>query len=120
MFVRSAIARDRGVTTIPAALRKRAAVEPNTELVFVEVDSGLWLVGPKDRHPEAAAPAVAAALQATPFPKLMRRIRTEPAPPRDESSRLYRPSPTPELTEEQMIALGARAVTPSRHHRGRR
>ncbi len=116
-------ARDRGVTTIPADLRDAADVKPNTELTWVEVAPSLWLVGPHARHPEAAAPVVAAALLAerSPFPTLMRRLLAGEIPRRAGPGRRrgYRPAPAPELTEEQMIALGAPTATPVRR-RGRR
>src|SRR5262249_31057487 len=117
-------ARDRGVTTIPVDLREAAEVRPDTELTWVEVAPRLWLVGPREQHPEAAAPAVAAALLAeqSPFPTLMRRLLNGDIPQHtgaDERRRAYRPAPAPALTEEQMIALGTPAERPARR-RGRR
>jgi hypothetical protein len=110
--------RARGVTTIPAAFRQTAHVETNTELTWVEIEPQLWLVGPRTRHPEAAAPVVAAALRAeqSPFPKLMRRWLAGTIPPRTE--RGYSCTQAPDLSEEQMIALGATTAA-RRHRRGR-
>ena len=67
----STTARDRGVTTIPVDLRAAAEVKPDTELTWVEVAPRLWLVGPREQHPEVVAPIVAAALLAehSPFPR---------------------------------------------------
>lgn len=117
------IARELGVTTIPAELRESAEVQPNTELTWVEIAPSLRLVGPRAEHPEEAAPIVAAALlsEQSPFPTLMRRLLAgeiaRPTGPRHR--RACQPPDAPKLTEEQMIALGTPAATPARR-RGRR
>jgi hypothetical protein len=114
--------RDRGVTTIPAALREKAAIRLDTPLTWVEIEPQLWLVGPEARHPEDVAAVVAAALIApSPFPKLMRRMIAGEIPHAEErrTRRGYAPVTPPELSEEQMIALGAPAPSAPRHHRGR-
>src|SRR5581483_10315115 len=110
------ITRARGVTTIPAAFRQTAHVETNTELTWVELEPQLWLVGPRSRRPEEAAPIVAAALRAeqSPFPKLMRRWQTGTIPPRTERGHTRVEAPT--LSEQQMIALGT-TTAPRRHYR---
>ena len=121
MKTHTTFARERGVTTIPAALRKRAAVEPNTELVFVELDTQLWLVGPKTGNPEQAAELVAAALRqgrGSPFPKLLARLQQEDLAQRDGVARRARRMEVPTLSDEQMVALGTRAAAPTRR-RGR-
>lgn len=113
---------DRGVTTVPSALRHRAAVRPKTELTWVPIESELWLVGPASRHPETAAPVVVAALaEKSPFPKLMERVMSGAIPqrPAPGARRDYNPVRVPDLTERQMVALGAPAST-RRHRRGRR
>jgi hypothetical protein len=112
------VARERGVTTIPVDLRQTANVETDTELTWVEIEPQLWLVGPRERHPEEAAPIVAAALRAeqSPFPKLMRRWLTGAIPQR--TGRGYRRMRAPALSEEQMIALGE-AAPAARRRRGR-
>jgi len=114
------VARERGVTTIPAALREKAAVRPNTELTWIEVEPQVWLVGPRTRQIERAAPAVAAALaEPSPFPKLMRRLAAGEIPQRPETTpRAYKRTTAPLLTEEQMIALGAPAGPPPSYRRG--
>jgi hypothetical protein len=115
--------RDRGVTTIPAALRERAAIRTDTALTWVEIEPQLWLVGPEARHPEDVAAVVAAALvEPSPFPKLMRRLIAGEIPQPDAEGRTrrdYAPVAVPELTEDQMIALGAPAPSAPRHKRGR-
>jgi hypothetical protein len=114
----SSVTTDRGVTTVPLPLRHGAAVQPKTELTWVPLEPELWLVGPKSRHPETAAPTLAAVLAArSPFQKLMRRIATGDIPQRS-GTRQYSPVHVAELTEEQMVALGAPAES-RRYHRGR-
>jgi hypothetical protein len=114
--------RDRGVTTIPAIVREKAAIRTDTPLTWVEIEPQLWLVGPEARHPENVAAAVAAALiEPSPFPKLMRRMVAGEIPraEEDRTRRGYAPVAAPALSEEQMIALGAPAPTAPRHRRGR-
>jgi len=117
------VSRDRGVTTIPGALREKAAIRTNTPLTWVEIEPQLWLVGPESRHPEDVAAVVAAALvEPSPFPKLMRRLIAGEIPQPNAEGRTrrgYTPVATPELTEDQMIALGAPAPSAPRHRRGR-
>jgi hypothetical protein len=118
------VTRERGVVTIPVALREAAGVTPNTELTWVEVAPSVWLVGLAGEHPEAVAPTVAGALLAerTPFPTLLQRFvsgdvpqRAGPGAPRRRS----RPMHVLTLTEEQMVALGTPAALPTRR-RGHR
>jgi hypothetical protein len=118
------VTRARGVVTVSVDLREAAGVEENTELTWVEVAPGLWLVGPAAQHPEVVAPTVEATLlaQSSPFPTLMRRLLTGDIPQRVGPG--YHRSvghtlPTPTLTEEQMIARGAPTETPIRR-RGHR
>jgi hypothetical protein len=114
--------RDRGVTTIPAIVREKAAIRTDTPLTWVEIEPQLWLVGPEARHPEDVAAAVAAALvEPSPFPKLMRRLIAGEIPRAEEgrTRRAYAPLAVPALSEEQMIALGAPAPSAPRHRRGR-
>lgn len=122
MFAYTTTARERGVLTIPVHLRRRAGIGVNTECTFVELEPDLWLVGPKSRHPEKAAPAVAAALhsgESSPFPKLMRRVLAEEASSGERTLRRYRPIHVPELTDEQMMALGTPTLAAPRRRRGR-
>ncbi|MHB8647911.1 MAG: hypothetical protein ACYDAR_19190 [Thermomicrobiales bacterium] len=113
--------RDRGVTTIPAALREKAAIRADMPLTWVEIEPQLWLVGPEARHPEDVAAAVAAALvESSPFPKLMRRLVAGEISPAESRTRCGDASVTATaLSEEQMIALGAPASPAPRHRRGR-
>jgi bifunctional DNA-binding transcriptional regulator/antitoxin component of YhaV-PrlF toxin-antitoxin module len=111
--------RDRGVTVVPAELRQTADVQPDSELTWVEIGPRLWLVGPREQHPEEAAPSVAAALlvERSQFPKIMRRVLTGEIPQRVGRGR--RRVHAPRLTEEDMSALGTPAGEPARR-RGRR
>src|SRR4051812_23804044 len=104
--------RARGVTTIPAAFRQTAHVETNTELIWVELEPQLWLVGPQARHPEEAAAVMTAALRAeqSPFPKLMNRWLSGRIGTR--STQAGTRAQAPELSEQQMIALGTTTTTP--------
>jgi hypothetical protein len=117
----NSVTTERGVTTVPSALRHGAAIQPKTELTWVPLEPELWLVGPKTRHPERVAPAMAAALaEHSPFQKLMRRVMAGEIPQRSTApgDRRYEPLHLPALTEEQMMALGAPAAS-SRRRRGR-
>jgi bifunctional DNA-binding transcriptional regulator/antitoxin component of YhaV-PrlF toxin-antitoxin module len=112
----------RGVTVVPADLRRAADVGPGTELTWVEVGPRLWLVGPREEHPGAGAPAVAAALRSEaaglgPFPKIMRRILAGDIPQRVSRGR-HRMRGA-QLAEAQMIALGTPAIGPERRRGGR-
>jgi hypothetical protein len=119
----TSMTRDRGVTTIPAALRDKAAIRTDTALTWVEIEPQLWLVGPEARHPEDVAAVVAAALvEPSPFPKLMRRLIAGEIPQPNAETRTrrgYTLVAVPELTEDQMIALGTPASPVPRHQRGR-
>jgi len=118
----TSVTRDRGVTTIPAALREKAAIRLDTPLTWVEIEPQLWLVGPEARHPEDVASAVATALIApSPFPKLMRRLIAGeiPRPQEGRMRRGYHPTAALTLSEEQMIALGTSASPAPRYRRGR-
>jgi hypothetical protein len=111
--------RDRGVTVVPAELRQTADVQQDSELTWVEIGPGLWLVGPSEQHPEEAAPAVASALlvEGSRFPKIMRRVLAGEVPQRIGRGR--RRVHAPDLTEAEMIALGSPVEEPARR-RGRR
>ena len=118
------VTRARGVVTVPVDLREAADVQEETELTWVEVAPRLWLVGPAAQHPETLAPAVEALVlaQSSPFPTLMRRLFSGEIPQRvgpGYRRTAGRTLPIPDLSEEQMIALGAPAETPPRR-RGRR
>lgn len=116
----TSITRDRGVTTIPAAVRERAAIRTDTPLTWVEVGPQLWLVGPEARHPEAVAAQVKAALAApSPFPKLMGRLAAGAIATEPRTRRGYDPADAPALSEAQMIALGTPAEAAPRYRRGR-
>ena len=119
----TSMTRDRGVTTVPAHLRQTASMQANTPLIWVELEPQLWLVGPEARHPEQAAPLVAAALLSgqSPFPKLMQRIMSGDIsePDGSERCRRYRPTMVSDLTEEQMISRGSPLTSSPRHRRGR-
>lgn len=120
MEMHKSITRDRGVTTIPAIVREKAAIRTDTPLTWVEIEPQLWLVGPEARHPEDVAAAVAAALiEPSPFPKLMRRMLAGEIPHAEEgrTRRTYTPVAVPALSEEQMIALGAPSPSAPRHRR---
>ena len=116
-------ARDRGVTTIPVALRESAGVRTDTEIVWVEIEPQLWLVGPAARRPEEVAPVVASCLlsEESPFPKLMQKLASGAVPllAGRGRPRSYRPAQPPALTEEQMVALG-KATSKPRWRRGSR
>jgi hypothetical protein len=111
--------RDRGVTVVPVELRQTADVQPNSELTWVEITPYLWLVGPREGHPEESAPAVTAALllEQSPFPKIMRRVLAGEIPQRVGRGR--RRVRAAELSEAQMAALGTPAEVPERR-RGER
>ena len=106
--------RDRGVTVVPAELRQTADVRTDSELTWVEIGPRLWLVGPREQHPEEAALSVAAALlvEGSPFPKIMRRVLAGEVPQRVGRGR--RRVHAPSLTEENMSALGSPAAEPTR------
>ena len=116
------VTRDRGVVTIPAALRQTAGIETNDPVVWVELSPRMWLVAPPEERPAEIAPLLANALLAerSPFPKLMGRLAADPpaSPPRCGEERGYHRVEAPQLTEEQMMALGE---TPAarRYRRGR-
>jgi len=114
------VARDRGVTTIPADLREQGALEHDTELTWIALEPQLWLVGPRARHPERLASTVAAAIVGpSPFPKLMQHLAQQSIAQRDLAQRQAgAPMLSPALSEEQMIALGA-PVTVARRRRRR-
>lgn len=111
---------DRGVTTVPSALRRRGAIRANTLLKWVAIEPELWLVGPATRRPELVAPEVSAALVGeSPFQKIVSRVMSgEPFRGGSASRRKFAPVELPELSEQQMVALGG-AAPPRPRHRGR-